>query len=260
MQQVLSALNGFAVEATDGQIGTVKDFLVDDQTWKLRWLVVHTGGWLHSERVLLHPSVIGIADFQRQLLPVSLTKQRVAHSPAIASDLPVSRQFQSNLYDYYGWDPFWGGASYFGANVYEGGGLVAPYGDGPHPGTAADRDLQAAGSENAADLHLRSIAEMTGYHVQASDGPIGHIEGFIADDTTWTIRYIIVATRNWWPGQHVLLSPFAIREVNWAGREVWLHVSQSNVKSSPPWEPLAAVDEAYQRSLHNHYQWPGYGW
>jgi len=38
MLQVISALKGFAMEATDGRIGTVVDFLFDDTSWRVRWL------------------------------------------------------------------------------------------------------------------------------------------------------------------------------------------------------------------------------
>ena len=48
---------------------------------------------------------------------------------------------------------------------------------------------------------------MTGYHIEATDGGIGHVKDFIIDDETWAIRYLEVDTRNWWPGKKVLVSP-----------------------------------------------------
>ena len=74
MLQVGSALEGYAIEASDGRIGTVSDFLFDDRTWKVRWLVVDTGTWLTGRKVLIHPSAIGRADYERRELSVSLTK------------------------------------------------------------------------------------------------------------------------------------------------------------------------------------------
>ena len=55
MLQVISPLKGFAIEATDGRLGTVVDFLFDDASWKLRWLVVDCGTWLEGRKVLIHP-------------------------------------------------------------------------------------------------------------------------------------------------------------------------------------------------------------
>jgi hypothetical protein len=46
MLQVGTAINGYKIEASDGTIGSVSDFLFDDRTWKVRWLVVDTGNWL----------------------------------------------------------------------------------------------------------------------------------------------------------------------------------------------------------------------
>jgi hypothetical protein len=71
MLQVGSALQGYAIEASDGRIGTVSDFLFDDRTWKVRWLVVDTGTWLTGRKALVHPyrtsrlraaGALGIAD------------------------------------------------------------------------------------------------------------------------------------------------------------------------------------------------------
>ena len=42
---------------------------------------------------------------------------------------------------------------------------------------------------------------------KCADGEIGHVEDFIIDDETWAIRYLIIDTRNWWPGKKVLISP-----------------------------------------------------
>ena len=55
MLQVISALKGFAIEASDGRMGTVVDFLFDDASWKVRWLVVDCGSWLKGRKVLIHP-------------------------------------------------------------------------------------------------------------------------------------------------------------------------------------------------------------
>jgi len=50
-------------------------------------------------------------------------------------------------------------------------------------------------------------ATITGYHIHATDGEIGHVEDFMVDDEIWAIRFLVVATRNWLPGKKVILSP-----------------------------------------------------
>jgi hypothetical protein len=255
MLLVESALKGYAIMASDGRIGTVSDFLFDDRTWKLRWLVVDTGVWLSGRKVLIHPSAIGQADHERQQLSVALTMAKVKGSPDILQDQPVSQQMEYNHYEYYGWDPIWDGASYFGGGAI-GAPLPSTYYDGREK---RERDEMVARSHEG-DPHLRSMAAVTGYHVHASDGGIGHVEDFLLDDAGWGIRYLVIDTKNWWPGQHVLLSPYAVKEISWSQRQVLLDVNRDRVKSSPPWNPLDTVSEAYEKRLHGHYDWPGYGW
>ena len=113
---------------------------------------------------------------------------------------------------------------------------------------------------NDGDPHLRSTAAVTGYHIHASDRQIGHVENLLIDDVTWGIRYLIIDTKNWWPGKHVLMSPYAVPEISWSKHQVRLDVSRELVKSSPPWSPLDLIDQAYEERLHRHYDWPGYGW
>ena len=80
---------------------------------------------------------------------------------------------------------------------------------------------------------------MNGYHVHAIDGDIGHVENFLADDVNWDIRYLVIATHNWWPGKHVRLAPYAVKDIDWAGRRINVNVTRDQVKSSPSWDPLA---------------------
>jgi sporulation protein YlmC with PRC-barrel domain len=255
MLLVGSVLKGYAVVASDGRIGTVSDFLFDDRTWKVRWLVVDTGVWLSGRKVLVHPSAIGHANYELRELSVALTMAKVKGSPDILQDQPVSQQMESHHYEYYGLDPLWGGTSYFGGGAI-GAPLPPTYYDGRE---RRQRDEMEARSHEG-DPHLRSVAEVTGYHVHASDGQIGHVEDCLFDDTDWTIRYLIIDTRNWWPGEHVLLSPYGVKEISWSRHLVRLGVDRDRVKSSPPWKPLDTVEEAYERRLHDHYHWPGYGW
>ena len=72
--------------------------------------------------------------------------------------------------------------------------------------------LPARGRDMVADPghhteNLRSIDAVVGYHIAATDGEIGHIEDFLVDDGDWRLRYMTVDTKNWFPGQRVLLSP-----------------------------------------------------
>ena len=102
MLHVLSPLKGFSIEASDGRIGTVVDFLFDDAYWNVRWLVIDCGTWLSGRRVLIHPSAILREDLEEGSFDVALTKAQVVGSPELAEDQPVSQQMETQLYSYYG--------------------------------------------------------------------------------------------------------------------------------------------------------------
>ena len=129
-----SAINGYAIAAKDGSLGSVSDFLFDDESWLIRWLIVDTGKWLSGRKVLLPPSVLGHPDPESREFSVRLTKQEVKDSPDIATDRPVSRQMEAKIYDHYGWYPYWGGGLYMG-------GYIAGY------GYRADATARSASSE-----------------------------------------------------------------------------------------------------------------
>jgi hypothetical protein len=228
----------------------------------VRWLVVDTGGWLTGRKVLIHPSAIGYAEHGTRELTVALTKKQVEDSPDLLQHRPVSVQMQHELYDYYGWDPLWGGGMYGGGLYGAGMGAVAsPLATRTYFGEASVReaDRRQPDADNE-DPHLRSVAEVNGYHVRATDGNIGHVEDFLVESESWGIRYLIIDTSNWWVGQHVLISPYAVKEVDWSGRDVRLDVDRAKVKASPSWNPDNEVDGTFEQGLHSHYNWPGYGW
>jgi uncharacterized protein YrrD len=247
------AFKGFSIEATDGKIGTVSDFLFDDTTWKLRWLVVDTGNWLNDRKVLLHPSAIDKPDGPAQALLVNLTRDQVEKSPAIATDEPVSQQMEYRLYGYYGVDPLWGGA-------YYGGNAIAKPMAAPNFAGADLASAEAGGTlhdgHGPGDRHLRSLAEVTGYNIHATDGEMGHLENFLIDDQGWDIRYLVADTRNWWFGRHVLLSPAAVRSIEWDLHRVNLNLTCYKIKGSPVWDATGLLDRAYEQVLQAYYAWP----
>jgi uncharacterized protein YrrD len=250
-----SAVKGYSIEAQDGVIGTVKDMLFDDRTWQIKWLVIDTGSWLVDRKVLLHPSAIASFDFRGKRLKTTLTKIQVEESPDLKSDQPVSRLHESNTYDYYGWDPLWGNSMY-GSTL--GGQLVLPplyFGSKQHndePGHETP--------DNVAESHVRSFHEITGYHIQATDGDMGHVDNLLFDNEQWGVRYLIVDTGNWWMGKKVLISPFAVTSIAWSDRTISIDVNQAQVKASPEWDPNTAEMEDHQHRLHAHYGWTSYGW
>jgi hypothetical protein len=243
-----SDLIGLKLEATDGRIGNVEDLLLDDRTWTIRWAVVDTGDWLPGRSVLLPPVQFVRADRAGRGLQVALTRAQVEGSPALALDPPVSRQYETALYDYYGWAPYWAGGN-------TGGGIAPPL--MPPLYAAGAKPAPAPLPEPQGDPGLMSIDEVTGYYVEARDGDIGHVEDFLVDDQGWAIRYLVVDTRNWWPGKKVLVSPHWVKDISWSDRTVTFDTTRERIKASPEWDPKQ-FDRAYEARLHAHYDAPNY--
>ena len=99
---------------------------------------------------------------------------------------------------------------------------------------------------------------MTGYHIQATDGELGHIEDFIIDEQTWAIRYLIVDTRNWWPGKKILLAPQWIDRVSWNESKVFVNLPRETIKQAPAYTEGSLLSRDYETSLHQYYDRPGY--
>jgi len=241
----ISAINGYAINASDGQLGTVSDLLFDDVRWIIRWLVVDTGIWLPGRKVLLPVSALCKPDAALRRFHVKLNKQQVKDSPDIITDQPVSRQVEVHVYNYYGWDPYWGD-SIFNLNAMATP-LVRPPLSTPRDIVGTDADL------NKGDPHLCSIAAVTGYHIHAIDGEIDHVEGFLVDDVGWNVRYFIVDTKNWWPGKRVLISPHSVRTIDWIDGLVHLDINRQIVRGSPPYDPSIALDRAYEDRYRMYY-------
>jgi sporulation protein YlmC with PRC-barrel domain len=255
-------LQGRDIRATDGEIGSIDQFFFDDETWTIRYLVVDTGNWLSGRKVLISPIALGHTDWAAEGLSVSLTKEQIKNSPGIDTDKPVSRQHESEYFNYYGYPYYWHGPALGGAGAYP---TAVPRTMGypdrvdvttGYAGSASAP--KAAPQEEEGDPHLRSTREVIGYYIEATDGEIGHVEDFIIDDKSWAIRYIVVDTVNWWPGKKVVVAPQWIKRVSWAESTVYVYLARERIKNAPEYDPTAIVNRDYEDRLYDYYGSPKY--
>lgn len=244
-----SSLIGFAIEANDGQIGTVHDLLFDDIDWVIRWLIVNTGDANAEHKVLLPVSALGVPDASLRQFPVNLTMQQVHDSPDVEMDLPVSRSMEESLYDFYGWAPYWRDSGLLISNS-----IAMPFVVPLQVSVQNSTDLSNASvAPPDRDPNLRSVAIVKQYNIHATDGNIGHIDDFLVQNDNWIIRYIVVDTKNWWPGERVLISPHAMREIRWDEKTFYLNVDRRKVKDSPLYDPCSTVDGAYDEHFLKYF-------
>jgi hypothetical protein len=258
MLRSIKDMEGSTIGATDGIIGRVKDFYFDDEAWVIRYLVVDAGEGQEQRRVLISPISIGEPNWSEKILPVSLTRKQVANSPDIDTDKPVSRQQEMGYLGYYGYGSYWGGGGLWGASLYPD---VLQAGLQPRE----SRTDKAAGTVGAVvgrhqhdDPHLRSSNAVRRYYVHASDGDLGHVEGFLVEEKSWAIRYLIVNTSNWWLGHEVLIAPQWIDRVDWAQCTVSVGLTREAIKRSPPYDSAAPLNREQEAGIHTHYGRTGY--
>ncbi|MBF0104385.1 MAG: PRC-barrel domain containing protein [Deltaproteobacteria bacterium] len=237
-------LKGYKLHSRDGKIGKAKEFYFDDQYWTVRYLVADTGNWLMGRQVLISPYALVGVNENEQHVDVNLTKKQIEESPSLDTDKPVSRQFEESYHGYYGWPTYWGG----------------PNAWGDHPAIVRDSKKwnKPTQSHESWNPHLRSTHDVSGYHIHAKDGDIGHVEDFIIDDDSWTIRYFLVDTRNWMPGKKVIISPKWIDHIIWEDSKVFVNLTRETIKQSPEYSDKALIKRDYEVKLHHHLNREGY--
>ena len=246
MLKAASYLKGTSIAATDGEIGSVQDLYFDDRSWTIRYLVVDTGTWLPGRKVLISPMSVR-AGTTSDSVTVGLTKHQVEESPSVDAELPVNRQYEEAYSRYYGYPYYWSGPNRWGPSQYPG-----------DVGTGAGATAADTYSPVGGDPSLRSVRDVTGYYIEATDGDIGHVEDFLIDDRNWAIRYMIVDTRNWWPGKKVVVSPEWIRQVSWHDSKVFVDLTREGVKTAPEYDPDHPMTRDYETKLFRHYARPNY--
>lgn len=246
------SLKNLEIRARDGVLGKVKDYYFDDAHWAIRYLVVETGTWLNSRKVLVATSIVDAIDWEKALIPVDLTQQQVRNSPGIDTEKPVSREDETGLQKHYGWPAYWSGAGYLGDGLTAPASFVgAPLTPAvPATAEAALSTLPRVRTAPDGDPNLRSGGTVVGYGLEASDGPLGHIADFLFEDHTWALRYAIVDTRVWLPGKKVVITPDWISSVSWTDSRVYVDLTREAVKAAPAYDPNAPFDEDYERRLH----------
>lgn len=237
MLRSMKDLLDYGISATDGPAGSVRDFYFDDEVWAVRYLVVDTGVILPGKKVLLAPQAIADAQWDRRLLTIPHTQEEIANGPSWDTDKPVSRTEEEELHAYYQWAPYWAPGVPFGA---------APVATPTPPKPPARKE----------GIHLRSLQEILGYSLEATDGPIGHVEDFVANDRDWVFRMVVIDTRNWLPGRKVAFSPQWIDRIDWGGKMVQTQLTRERIQSAPEFDPSEPVNEEVELRLYDYYGRP----
>jgi sporulation protein YlmC with PRC-barrel domain len=215
MYHTIGSLIGYRMEATDGEVGKVQEFYFDDETWTIRYLVLKTESWLSGRKVLISPVALLTGFYKPGLFMVNLTQDQIRKSPGIDTDKPVSRQQEIELYDHYAWQGYWKSGFYAGGS-----------------GAIVDSPPENGRKDFSTDLHLRSTAYVTGFHIHGTDGEIGCICDFIVDDQNWKMISLVVSTGHLPGEKKVLVSTAHVIQMQWNDAEVYLNETTADIEKS----------------------------
>jgi len=237
MLQSIKRLYGHQLAASDGEIGHVKDFYFDDRTWAVRYVIADTGSWLPGRQVLLSPHAFGSLHQSGKLLSVKLTRKQIEGSPSIDLHKPVSRQYEEEYHRYYGWPGYWQGDGLWGIS----GLPIAPLPSNP---VAAEKAAAIGPQLTRPDANLRSAQAVSGYHLQASDGIIGHVSDFMLDEQSWAIGQLVIKIGHRLSGTDVQVPASAVDRIGYEESTVFVRLTKEAVEQSNAESPfsIAAAD------------------
>jgi len=217
-------LSGMRLHATDGDAGHVHDAYLDDRDWRIRYFHVDTRRWLPGRHVLLAPTVVHGADWDRGRLDTAITREQLRTSPDIDSHKPVSRQHDIALYDYFQWP-------LASESVWEGEELAARL----HNLLSEWRGPTIAPplEELTDDPHLWSARALRHYGVDGDHGELGRVVDLLVDPDGWAIAYLVIENSGPLHLHRFLVSVNAVRGISWEARRVQIALgNETNGTSS----------------------------
>lgn len=217
-----SALEHFdhTLEAYDGEIGSVQDLCFDEPLWTVRYLVARPTDWHENRPALLSVLALRSVPEGDRRIAAGLKLDQLKSGPAIGTAREITRKDEILLHDHHGWPYYWQSKGHSGQGTHtttepKQEGVVNPQEYGPE------------------GQYLRSIKEMIGCRIQATEGAIGNVADLMVDGGSWRIRYLVVDIASSWFSKKILVSPDWVIGVDWMDRKVVVELSTDEVKNSP---------------------------
>ncbi|HEV2325691.1 MAG TPA: PRC-barrel domain-containing protein [Terracidiphilus sp.] len=190
------------IAAADGETGRVRDFLFDDQSWQVRYVVVDLGNWLRRRDVVVPVSALDHPDWKGKRCRTCLTVAALRNCPDVDTRKPVSRQQELAMREYFG--------------------PIASWADARFALTTIPAFVQYS-PEEGEDSHLRSSCRLMGHLVWATDGNLGRLRGFLMDEGSWHVSELEVGATDWQDLRIKLVPTKWVDRVSWAECRVYLH-------------------------------------
>jgi hypothetical protein len=113
------------------------------------------------------------------------------------------------------------------------GGMLGVAAFAPLVPPLAPKEPLHRGHNQRDDIHLRSTKAMDGYQIQATDGAIGTVSGFMVDSRSWAIREVVVETGHWYAGNKILILPKDIGKISYDDSTVFVKLTKEDILQTP---------------------------
>lgn len=226
MIRSLKRLLGSRLAASDGEIGPVKDFYLDVQNWAVRYVVADAGSWLPDRQVLISPYALGGLTEVGMRCPMNLTRKEVESSPWMQTGQLISRAYEENYHQYYGWPPYWHGDGLWGLSEFP----VLPLTE-----SLSSEPIISAGERppEREEPQLQSTRVIQGYTLRTRDGARGHLCDFLMDDKSWAIGQLVVKTGRRFSGQEVEIPTKKVDRISSEESTVFVSLTREALEQSP---------------------------
>lgn len=105
---------------------------------------------------------------------------------------------------------------------------------------------------------LTNAKTIRGYKLNGKDGEVGSVKEFFFDDKFWTVRYLVANTGSWLNKRQVLISPYFLKEADYAVERINVDLTMDEIENSPPLESDKPVSRQYEESYYGYYGAPVY--
>lgn len=241
MKRSLKKILEYKVLTNDKTEGDIKDFLFDEKRWIIRYMKADFGTFFSPEKVLVPKEFLDTPDWENRFFPIKMSNDEIDKCPDLDEHQPVSRKYEEMLFEHYDLKPYW-----YSAYTVPIAGSYYP----PRPLKVPSVEID----EDKLGTILRSFEEVKGYHIQAIDGKIGHIEDIIVDDDDWQIVYVVIDTSNWLPwSKKVLIAIDWMETISYEKREVKISLHKNSIKNAPEYDESQTIDESFEKTLYDFY-------
>lgn len=192
-------------------IGEILDLIVEADQWDVRYIEVglfQPKGQV--DKTLISPlSVIGMEP-QRPLLRTNLSLQQMDSCPPNPDWRTISRSYQKQLAEHFGWQSFWQDE-----NQQEDVATEKPFPDTGNQETKTD---------------LIHAAKMLQMRIESQNGPAGVMRDLLVDTNSWKISYASADPHTWLPRASSLFPTKWIKQLDWRGMTMQVDLNSASAR------------------------------